>query len=291
MIRASLGGHRLDIEFKTFAGGERNVRIGSNSPVSLEHNITSVGGLTVHAHMDSPQDPIDLLLFIDAFNRMGRGTGHKVEKTLYLPYIPYARQDRVMVNGEALSSALFGKLINLCGFDEVIVCDPHSDVAPSHINNVRIYQQHELALKILGEGFFKDAVIVAPDAGAVKKVTKLAQIVGHETVGVGAKQRNLVTNEITNTTYSGPSVEGKRVIMTDDLIDGGRTFIELGRVLRTSGASEIILYATHGIFSYGVDVFDGSVDEVYCAYPWQKNIQGRNEKGIFKMVDTSVSFG
>lgn len=290
MIRASLGGHRLDIEFKTFAGGERNVRIGSNAPVSLEHNITSVGILTVHAHMDSPQDPLDLLLLIDAFNRMGRGTGHKVEKTLYLPYIPYARQDRVMVNGEPLSSALFGKLINLCGFDEVIVCDPHSDVAPSHINNVRIYQQHELALKILGEGFFKDAVIVAPDAGAVKKVTKLAQIVGHETVGVGAKQRNLVTNEITNTTYSGPIVEGKRVIMIDDICDGGRTFIELGKVLRQGGAKEIVLYTTHGIYSYGADVFAGVIDEVYSAYPWMKNLYCRNENNIFKSVDTMVAF-
>lgn len=290
MIIAFFAGHALGVELKTFAGGERNVRIRPDFPISLEHDISTIGGLTVHAHMDSPHDPIDLLLFVDAFNRMGRGTGHKVEKTLYLPYIPYARQDRVMVNGEALSSALFGKLINLCGFDEVIVCDPHSDVAPSHIKNVRIYEQHELALKILGEGFFKDSVIVAPDAGAVKKVTKLAQIVGHETVGVGAKQRNLVTNEITNTTYSGPSVEGKRAIMIDDLIDGGRTFIELGRVLKKLGASEVILYATHGIFSYGADVFEGSVDEVYSAYPWMKNLYCANEKNIFKSVDTMVAF-
>lgn len=295
MIRAYLGGSQLDIEFGTFAGGERSVRINGymlSSPfnTNLKEKMPEGKDLLIYAHVDSSDAVMDLLLFTDAFNRLGRGTGNTVKKVCYVPYIPYARQDRVMVPGEPLAAAVFGTIINLCGFDRIIVDDPHSDVSPSHIKNVAIFEQYELALDILGEGFFEDAVIVAPDAGAIKKVTKLAQKVNHRHIGVGTKHRNLLTNEITDTTYSGPDVNGKRVIMVDDLLDGGRTFIELGKVLRAHGASEVILYATHGIFSYGVDVFDGVVDEVYCAYPWEKNITGRNEKGIFKMVDKSVPF-
>lgn len=295
MIRAFLGGAALDIEFSGFAGGERNVRIKGfqYSPaygVDLKEEMPEGKDLVVYAHLDSSDAIMDLLLFTDAFNRMGRGTGHQVKKVCYVPYIPYARQDRVMVPGEALGAAVFGILVNLCGFDRIIVDDPHSDVSPSHIKNVSVFEQYELALDILGSGFFDDAVIVAPDAGAIKKVTKLAQKVNHAVIGVGNKHRNLLTNEITSTSYSGPDVNGKRVIMIDDICDGGRTFIELGKVLRANGASEVILYTTHGIYSYGADVFTGVIDEVYSAYPWMKNLEGRNENKIFKSVDKMVKF-
>lgn len=295
MIRAFLGGVALDIEFTGFAGGERNVRIKGfqHSPaygVDLKEKMPEGKDLVVYAHIDSSDAIMDLLLFTDAFNRMGRGTGNQVKKVCYVPYIPYARQDRVMVPGEPLSSAVFGTLINLCGFDRIIVDDPHSDVSPSHIKNVAIFEQYELALDILGPGFFDDAVIVAPDAGAIKKVTKLAQKVNHREIGVGTKHRDLMTNNITDTTYAGPDVNGKRVIMVDDICDGGRTFIELGKVLRANGAKEVVLYTTHGIYSYGADVFKDVIDEVYSAYPWMKNLEGRNENNIFKSVDKMVEF-
>lgn len=295
MIRAYLGGSQLDIEFGTFAGGERSVRINGymlSSPFNpnLKEKMPEGKDLVVYAHVDSSDAIMDLLLFTDAFNRLGRGTGHEVKKVCCLPYIPYARQDRVMVPGEPLAAEVFGRILELCAFDRIIVDDPHSDVSPSHIKNVSIFEQYELALDILGHGFFEDAVIVAPDAGAIKKVTKLAQKVNHRHIGVGTKHRNLQTNEITDTTYSGPDVSGKRVIMVDDIGDGLRTFIELGRVLKAQGASEVALYITHGIFSYGADICDGIIDEIYSAYPWEKNLVGRNEKGIFKKVDKSVPF-
>lgn len=295
MIRAFLGGTELNLDFITFAGGERSVRIDGYAHnlwpgIDFADRLPEGAKLDIFAHINSSDTLMDLLLFTDAFNRMGRGTGHMVKKTCYLPYIPYARQDRVMVVGEPLSAAVFGKIINLCGFDSVVVDDPHSDVAPSHINNISVYEQYELALEILGKGFFEDAVIVAPDAGAIKKVTKLATKVGHSEIGVGNKHRDLLTNNISHTGYSGPDVEGKRVVMIDDCSDGGRTFIELGRVLKEKGASEVILYVTHALFSYGADVFDGAVDEVYSTYYWEKNLEGRNEKDIFKKVDKSVPF-
>lgn len=295
MIRAFLGGTELNLNFITFAGGERSVRIDGYANnlwpgIDFADRLPEGAKLDIFAYINSSDTLMDLLLFTDAFNRMGRGTGHMVKKTCYLPYIPYARQDRVMVVGEPLSAAVFGKIINLCGFDSVVVDDPHSDVAPSHINNISVYEQYEMALEILGKGFFEDAVIVAPDAGAIKKVTKLATKVGHSEIGVGNKHRDLLTNNISHTSYSGPDVNGKRVVMIDDICDGGRTFIELGKVLRESGAKEIILYTTHGIYSHGADVFDGVIDEVYSAYPWVNNLEGRDKNNIYISVDASRDF-
>lgn len=302
MIKVLVDGYQLDIEFMTFSGGERHVKIKGvlgdyplleSSWDSRNWHKNPVDNIQVFAHVDSNDALMDILLVKDALDRMCRGNLRKAVKTLFLPYIPYARQDRAMVDGEPLSSAVFGKVINLAGFDEVVVDDPHSDVAPSHIKNVVIYDQYELALTILGKDFFKggDLVIVAPDAGAVKKTTKLAQAVQVKDVGIGHKNRDVLTGEITGTSYTGPSVYGRRVLMVDDICDGGATFVHLANALRAEGAHEIALFVTHGIFSKGIDdVFDGVIDSIYTTYAWDKNIVTRNKKEILKLVDATIAF-
>ena len=52
------------------------------------------------------------------------------------------------------------------------------------------------------------------------------------------------------------------------ICDGGRTFVELGKKLKELGATKVNLHVTHGIFSKGKDVFEGTVDEVYAKYDW-----------------------
>lgn len=291
MIKVFLDCNELDINFMTFNGGERNVKIlGYKKPWTVgKKSSEDVSTILIEAYLTSSDEVMDLLLLEDALMRLDYRGLRKAEKNLHLAYFPYARQDRVMVDGEALSSSVMAKLINSMNFDVVIVNDPHSDVAPALINNVVVIPQDHDAVNVLGEGFFSDAILVAPDAGAIKKVNKLAKLVGHSEIGVGNKTRNLQTNEISNSKYFGPSVEGKRVIMIDDCLDGGRTFIELGRILKEQGAKEVVLYVTHALFSYGADVFAETVDEVYCAYYWNKNVENRNTLGIFKKVDNSVS--
>lgn len=81
------------------------------------------------------------------------------------------------------------------------------------------------------------------------------------------KARNVQTGEITGTEVYG-DVKDKVVLIIDDICDGGRTFIELGKVLKERGASKVILYVTHGIFSQGKQVFEGIIDEVYAKHDW-----------------------
>ncbi len=75
----------MDIEFSTFAGGERNVRIkGFQWPspfnADLKEKMPEGKDLVVYAHIDSSDAIMDLLLITDAFNSMGRGTGNQVKK-------------------------------------------------------------------------------------------------------------------------------------------------------------------------------------------------------------------
>jgi len=58
-------------------------------------------------------------------------------------------------------------------------------------------------------------------------------------------------------------LSGKTCIIVDDICDGGRTFITLSRKLKEQGAAKVLLYVTHGIFSQGVDVLKGYIDQIF----------------------------
>lgn len=238
----------VDYDIMTFSGGEEHVRIDS-----IDRD-----GVGILANIKTSRDIMCLLLATDALKRMG---AKKVSLTM--PYIPYARQDRVCNYGEALSIKVFADLINAQNYDSVAVYDPHSDVSIALFNNLEVIEQHVTARRHVKEGM----IIVSPDAGAMKKCQKLANVTGNQLVCAG-KIRDTATGEITGTRIYDDGVElfDKDVIIVDDICDGGRTFIELAKVLRDHNVKSVSLYVTHGIFSKGLGVFDGIIDNIYTAY-------------------------
>ena len=93
------------------------------------------------------------------------------------------------------------------------------------------------------------STFVIPDAGANKKTAKIASYFGHSSFIRADKLRNLSTGDILETVVYGDVVGN--ITIVDDLCDGGKTFIELAKVLKQKGAEKINLYVTHGIFSKG----------------------------------------
>lgn len=180
-----------------------------------------------------------------------------------IPYLPYARQDRVMTPLEPFSLRTFASIINAQKFDSVKVYDPHSDVGPALIDRCTVIPQWEIAKKAVGQLLADpEVLVVSPDAGAYKKVAKLmpddARIV------IGTKVRNS-EGKISRTDVIGmTSLAGKICLIVDDICDGGRTFIALAEELKKREAAKVILYVTHGIFSQGLGVLlDASrVDEI-----------------------------
>jgi len=96
---------------------------------------------------------------------------------LHLPYVPYARQDRVANPGESLSAKVFGGLINARGYRRVVFQDPHSDVTPALLDCVVIDHPLPALRRVVAAVLRENAslALVAPDAaGARKRVLKLA---------------------------------------------------------------------------------------------------------------------
>jgi len=239
-----------------FPGGECQVQIAASE----------IGDKTeVIAGLNSSDDILSLLLSVDAVRRIRPHT----QLTLTIPYFPYARQDRICNPGEALSLKVMADLINSLHCQQVIVVDPHSDVTPALLNHCQTITLAQLitgsllASKIQQEQW----ALIAPDAGAEKKIRDVAKQLSTDSHAVefhcARKVRNTVTGQIVSTEFH-DNVQGKKLIIIDDICDGGQTFIELAKVLQSQGAEEIYLYVSHGIFSQGLSVLKPYFKSVYC---------------------------
>ncbi len=214
----------------------------------------------IKADLTSSDKIMELVLVVDALRR---AAGDEINLHLICPYLPYARQDRVCACGESLALKVMCDIINGLKFTAVTVWDVHSDVALALLNNV--YNTHQRVF--VGRIKWENTVLVAPDAGAIKKTLETAKSLALPMVRAD-KIRSVEDGSITGTTVYSEHVGDKDFLIVDDICDGGKTFIELAKVLRPLTNGKIYLYITHGIFSKGLDVFNGLIDGVYTANPF-----------------------
>ena len=257
--------NQLQVQAFNFPGGECQVGL----------VYSEIGNKTeIFAELNSSDDIMCLLLAVDAVRRIDPTT----QISLTIPYFPYARQDRVCNPGEALSVKVMAELINGLHCQQVVIFDPHSDVTPALLNHCHAVSLAQLVTgSLLGSKIQQeDWVLIAPDAGAEKKVRELAKRLSTENhrveLACARKVRNTLTGQIISSELQA-DVQGKRLIIIDDICDGGQTFIELAKVLQAQGAKEIQLYVSHGIFSQGLGVLKPYFTAIYCYHTHLKQSQ------------------
>lgn len=249
------------IEFFAFPGGERHVRL----PAAQLGAIAVLDkDWTIEARVYTPGEIMDLMLVKDALSHII--PAGSVQR-LVMPYVPYARQDRVALEGEPLSAKVFCTLINSLGFDAVEIWDPHSDVTPAVLKNVRIRPTKDLMTSTFEEKgmahLLTNCAFVAPDAGARKRVAALAKSFGTDAV-FADKKRDPKTGKLSGAQVLG-DLPARPLLVVDDICDGGGTFLELARVLREKTDQPLYLYVTHGLFTKGLDALKGCYDGVFSA--------------------------
>lgn len=259
-------GQFIKYDSLTFSGGEEHIRLKNNA---FGRDQIQGSRVKIVAHLWAGREILQLLMITDALRRAGA-----TDIDLVMPYVPYARQDRVCNPGEALSIKVFCDLVNSQKYRTVEIWDPHSDVTPALLERCRVYEQKEFAKLIPG---INQMTLIAPDGGALKKTYALQSIV-QRPVGIGTKHRDTKTGEITGTSISTPEFSwGGEFLIVDDICDGGKTFIELSKVLKSpyyGHNSKVYLYVTHGIFSKGLNVLKPYIDHVYTANIFPDRYQG-----------------
>jgi len=244
MIIIDIDDYLFVTNYIVFNGGEVQTTFDEYFPPTAEN-------IRIEAILKNSDDVMSLIQVAETIKE----TFPDVKRNLVLKYFPYARQDRKCQPRETFAFKIFANLINSLNFAEVEVWDLHNEDVAYLINNVRLVKQKDLVRK-LEKGY---DLICLPDAGAHKKY------VSHnaKTLIKGSKVRDVETGEITKTVYEcRESLEGKKILIVDDLADNGMTFYYLAEQLRKEKPRKIDLYVTHAIFKNGIGKLPEVIDNI-----------------------------
>ena len=188
--------------------------------------------------------------------------------SLYMPYLPNARQDRVKNEEDVFTLKYFCQIINSLNFKWVHVVDAHSSVGPALIDRVI----NEVPRSVLLNVFTKldrnekvdmdNLIIFYPDEGAMKRYSQLVE----HPYAFGIKRRNWEDGKIMGLdVISSESLEGKDILIIDDICSRGGTFFHSAKKLKELGVNKIYLYVTHceDTIHKGELLESGLIEKVY----------------------------
>ena len=195
-----------------------------------------------------------LICLVKSMREMYKG----VRIDLFMPYLPNARQDRVKNPEDVFTLKYFCEIINSLEFDTVFVTDVHSNVGLALLDRVREIkpwgQIHNALTKITfmetgdvmheaREECYKNLLLFYPDEGAMKRYSGE---MGMPYI-FGVKDRDWKTGQIKRLNLAGDvsMIEGKNILIIDDICSKGGTFYHAAKELKEAGAANIYLYVTH----------------------------------------------
>jgi len=225
--------------------GKANVSIFSDGETRVEIN-ENVRGMDIFI-IQSTCPPVnvtlmELLIMIDA---MKRASAYRI--TAVIPYYGYARQDRKVAPRAPISAKLVADLIATAGANRVLSMDLHAGQIQGFFNiPVDNLFATPVLLDYIKENYSDNTVIVSPDTGGVVRARAFATRMG---VGLAIiDKRREGPNEAQVMNIIG-NVEGKKVVVLDDLIDTAGTVVQAAKALREAGALEVSVCCTHPVLS------------------------------------------
>lgn len=231
-----LGVHLGDSKVKSFSDGEISVAIDE-----------SVRGVDVY--IVQPTCPpvnnylMELLIMIDAIKRASAARINAV-----IPYYGYARQDRKTRARDPITAKMVANLIRSAGADRVITVDLHAgqiqgffDIPVDHLPGVPM-----LAEYFRSKNQLENIVVLSPDLGGVTRARDLANRLGASIAIIDKYRPEANVSEIMNVIGD---IQGKSVIIVDDIIDTAGTITQASRVMLERGAKDVYACATHPVMS------------------------------------------
>jgi ribose-phosphate pyrophosphokinase len=252
-----------DITYKTlvFPDGQPHIVLNlDKNPTSDLRNPQNTEGVNIIARVANPTDLFTVLMAKDVLD------AHEFEHIdLTISYLMAARMDRQMTEGEPFSLRIVAAMLNQAGFRRISIFDPHSDVSTALILRSKAIGNEAFVGKCL-DHFYQnqergDYALISPDAGALKKIYKVAQFVHAPSVIECSKKRDVKTGQLSGFHTDVANLYGKTCFIVDDICDGGGTFVGLAALLKQRNAGKIVLIVSHGIFSKGFDL--ANIDAIY----------------------------
>lgn len=226
----------------------------------------------VVASTQPPGDNVlELAFLLDSLTRGG------AEVNLLITYFAYARQDRVVKEGEALSSKVICDMLKRFQLNQIFVVHIHS----SRIRKFLSYRDI-VPTDLFSPVIRRADIVAAPDKGALGLATGVSERYGKALAYMEKSRPGAEEVEMVRLVGE---VEGRRVVVVDDMISTGGTVIKASELLMDSGAKEVSVVATHGVFS-GNAVEDLERSRIKAVYV-TNSIRPHRESKLLKTVDLS----
>ncbi len=235
MVGVPLG----DADINRFSDGEISV--------SINESVRGADVFVIQSTCEPVNDHLmEMLILFDALRRASAG-----RITAVVPYFGYGRQDRKAKARDPISAKLVADLITAAGADRVLTMDLHASQIQGFFN---IPLDHMLGSSVLISYFAKkfgignpDVVMVSPDLGSVARSRKFTDKLELPMAIVDKRRPRANVSEVMNIIGN---VEGKTVILGDDMIDTAGTLCNAAKALvERGGAKEVFACATHGVLS------------------------------------------
>ncbi len=185
---------------------------------------------------------MELLILLDAFRRSSAS-----RITAVLPYFGYARQDKKDKPRVPIAAKLMADLLTASGADRILTMDLHTAQIQGFFN---IPVDHLFAAPVLLDAIRKleleDLVIVSPDVGGLTRARAIAKRLDASLAVIDKRRTGKNETEILNVVGE---VEGKDVLILDDIVDTAGTLVQAEEALRRQGARRTFAAAVHGVFS------------------------------------------
>ncbi len=224
--------------------GEREIVNFSDGEIWAKYsdNIRGADVFIIQSTFPPAENLMELLIMIDAAKRASAS-----RVTAVIPYFGYARQDRKDQPRVAISSKLVANLLTKAGTERVLTMDLHAaqiqgffDIPVDHLYSSAVFVRYIKDLNI------PNLVVVSPDVGGIKFARAYATRLEADLVLVDKRRPKANVAEVVNIIGD---VKGKNVLIVDDLIDTGGTFVAAISALKTAGANEIYGACTHAVLS------------------------------------------
>ena len=249
-ICRSLGKPLGKSESKTFADGECSV--------SIYEPVRGCDVFIVQSTCKPVNDNLmELIIMIDAMRRASAG-----RITAVIPYFGYARQDRKAKSRDPISAKLVANLLTEAGADRVLTMDLHAnqiqgffDIPVDNLLGSALFSSH--FIERFGRGN-EDLMAVSPDVGSTARVRNFSHKLGVNMAIVDKRREKANQSEVMNIIGN---VEGKTVLLLDDMIDTAGSLTGAAKALvEIGGAKEIYACASHGVLS------DPAIERIQDSY-------------------------
>ena len=221
-------------ELRTFADGESKIRL---------DNMAKRNCIIIH----STYPPIDqhlmqLFMIIHKCKQDGAS-----DICVVNPYLAYARQDKVFVDGEIVTINLIGRILASLGTTKLITIDTHSPESLNYsFETVDLSAIPSLASYVKKNFTLNKPIVISPDEGGIERAKKFARVIDLDMLSL-VKTRDRYTGDVSITLSEQLPLENRDALIVDDMISTGSSIIKATEILKKNKIGDVYVACTHAL--------------------------------------------